>query len=51
MFKLADTLMIEIETHPVNIEEFRFLMGDEVLALSEKLQSAAQRNARAEFSA
>ena len=51
MFKLADTLTIEVETHPVNIEEFTFLMGDEVLALSEKLQSAVLHNERAEFSA
>ena len=51
MFKLADTLTIEVETHPVNLEEFRFLMGDEVLGLSEKLQSAVLRNGRAEFSA
>jgi len=51
MFKLADTLTIEVETHPVNLEEFKFLMGDEVLGLSEKLQSAVLRNGRAEFSA
>jgi len=51
IFQFADTLAIEVETHPVNIEEFRFLMGDEVLGLSEKLQSAVVRNGRAGFSA
>lgn len=40
IFALAVSQRVEVETHPVNIEEFRFLMGDEVLRLSEELRSA-----------
>ena len=40
IFALAGSLRVEVETHPVNVEEFRFLMGDEVLRLSEELRSA-----------
>lgn len=29
--KLADTSLVELETHPVNIEEFRFLTGGEFI--------------------
>jgi chitin disaccharide deacetylase len=50
IFELADTRTVEVETHPVNIDEFRFLMGDEVLRLSEKLRSAVVRNERAQVS-
>lgn len=30
IFSLARTSTVEVETHPVNVEEFRFLMGDEI---------------------
>ena len=30
IFSLARRLVVEIETHPVNVEEYRFLMGDEI---------------------
>lgn len=40
IFGLAETLTVEVETHPVNVEEYEFLMGDEVLQLSDQLRQA-----------
>lgn len=42
IFKLSDTCKVEIETHPVLLEEFRFLMGEEILHLSEKIRAAVE---------
>jgi hypothetical protein len=39
IFELAESFTIEVETHPVNLEEYRFLMGDDILRLSDTLQS------------
>ena len=49
IFKLADTYTIEVETHPVRPEEFRFLMGDEILCLSERMRSAVLGNEKAQI--
>jgi predicted glycoside hydrolase/deacetylase ChbG (UPF0249 family) len=47
IFKLSETLTVEVETHPVNTEEFKFLMGDEALRLSEKLRTAVLQKEQA----
>jgi predicted glycoside hydrolase/deacetylase ChbG (UPF0249 family) len=39
IFKLAETFTVEVETHPVCIEEYQFLMGDEILRIARNLQS------------
>lgn len=39
IFKLAESFTIEVETHPVRLEEYNFLMGDDILRLSENPQS------------
>jgi predicted glycoside hydrolase/deacetylase ChbG (UPF0249 family) len=49
IFKLADTYTIEVETHPVRLEEFRFLMGDDILCLSERMRSAVLGNGKAQI--
>jgi predicted glycoside hydrolase/deacetylase ChbG (UPF0249 family) len=36
IFSLAQDSIVEVETHPVNAEEYRFLMGEEVLRLTAK---------------
>lgn len=38
IFSLASQFAVEVETHPVNSEEYRFLMGDDMLRLTEGLQ-------------
>ena len=34
IFSFARDSVVEVETHPVNLEEYRFLMGEELLRLS-----------------
>jgi predicted glycoside hydrolase/deacetylase ChbG (UPF0249 family) len=46
IFKLTEAFTVEVETHPVRLEEYEFLMGDEILHLSENLKSMVLRNTR-----
>jgi predicted glycoside hydrolase/deacetylase ChbG (UPF0249 family) len=50
IFGLAERLRVEVETHPVNVDEFDFLMGDKVLHLSEQLRQAVLRGERTKLS-
>jgi predicted glycoside hydrolase/deacetylase ChbG (UPF0249 family) len=40
IFAIAQRSVVELETHPVNPEEFRFLMGDHMLRRKDDLQIA-----------
>ena len=40
IFALARTFAVEVETHPVNPDEYRFLMGDQILRTTDGLSIA-----------
>jgi predicted glycoside hydrolase/deacetylase ChbG (UPF0249 family) len=41
IFTLARRFVVEVETHPVNMDEYRFLMGDKILGWTEASPIAA----------
>jgi hypothetical protein len=40
IFALATVSCVEVETHPVRPDEYKFLMGDDILRLTENVRTS-----------